>query len=141
MIKSLKIALAGAALSLPLLTISGDNAAAQNNNLCANNVFINSVFVSGATFVDGQNRFEYSLQVQNQSAVARSVTITLSGFPRDVTLFSPSLPIQRLGSYEQQTIRFGSGTNANISLGTVSVVHDNGAGRAPFIRLTQCRPV
>lgn len=139
MTRMMKAAMA-AALALPVLAATAPEASAQNAAACTNRVFINPIHVSGSSFVNGQNAFEYSLQVQNQSQQARFVTICFHGFPRDVTLSSPTLAPVRLDPYQQQTIKFGNGTNNNITLSTVGVMQDQTAGRNPYVRLSRCSP-
>lgn len=131
-----KAALAAAALSLPMLAGTGGEAAAQGATACASRMFVNSIYTNGV----GQNQFEYFIQVQNRSAERRTVTLTFSGMPHDVTLFSATLPNIPLNPYQQETIRFGRGTSTNnLTLGVVQVATDGPApsGR-PAVRLTNC---
>lgn len=137
----LKAAMAAAALAVPMLAMSAGDASAQNAAACTGRVFVNSIYVSNATFVNGENRFEYSIQVQNQSPVARSVTITFVGFPRDIGVDEPRTRTLTLSSQQQVTVKFGSGTNNNVTLATVGVVQDQAAGRNPYVRLSRCNPV
>ena len=142
MTKSFKTALAAAAVALPALTMLGDGAEAQTASACTGKVFVNSIYVSGSSFMNGQNRFEYSLQVQNQSAVPRSVTLTFHGHLDGVTADPPRTWTVRLtGQQQQQTLKWGTGTNNNVTLSTVGVAHDQAPGRGLYVRLTRCTPI
>ncbi len=120
-----------AALLLPAAAM------AQTPNQCQGRVFIDTVYQTGT----GGNNFEYFVHIRNATRQAMTVDITLSGFPANVTLFSPSLPGIPLGPHATRSnLKFGRGTNGQISLGTVARVYDAPAGAGATVRLTNCRP-
>lgn len=102
---------------------------------CANKAFFNSIYVVGT----GANTFEYFFQIQNRSRTVIHADVRLGGFPRDVTLFSPALPGISLAPYEQKSVRFGRGTNANINMGTVASLADTTGSGRPYVSASNCR--
>lgn len=127
-----------AALSL------GAAAQAQTSTTCKNKVYVDSVYQVGT---GGQN-YEYYFQLRNGTdKPLNSVTITLAGFDKTVTLFSSHLVVAKQGGpvlgpwmSHDPAIKFGNGSNRNISVGTVRVMYDDPApaGKAS-LRVTQCR--
>lgn len=110
---------------------------AQTPNTCQGRAVIDTIYQSGV----GGNNYEYYFNVRNATRGSLTVDVTITGFPDTVALFSPSLPGIPLGSYASRSaLKFGRGTNGNISVGTVARVYDAGAGAGPTIRLTNCRP-
>lgn len=110
-----------ASLATPLV------ASAQTNTQCRGRALIDAIYQSGM----GDNRYEYFVQVRNQTSKPMKMELVFSSKPNDVTLFSPSLPGIALPSYGSKTIRFGYGKNSNINSGTVTVSYDViPAGRA-----------
>lgn len=94
---------------------------------CKGNAFIDSVYQNGM----GGTDYEYFVQVRNQTSKPIKMDLVFASLPKNVTLFSPTLPGITLQAYASQTIRFGKGTNGNINTGTVTVAYDSApAGRA-----------
>lgn len=111
-------------------------AQAQNANACQNRVFIDTIYQSGT----GGNNFEYFLHLRNATRARLTVDVTFTGFPGNVTLFSPSLPGIPIGPNATiSSLRFGRGSNGMISTGTVARTYDAAAGAGPTVRLTNCR--
>lgn len=106
-----------------------------NASLCKGRGFIDSVYQNGL----GGTDYEYMVIVRNQTSTPMTLKLDFRGFPGTVTLFSPTLPGIKLTPFGNQTIRFGRGTNGNISAGTVAVLYDGevAAGR-PAVVMSQC---
>jgi len=102
---------------------------------CKGNAFIDSIYQNGM----GGNRYEYFAQVRNQTNKPIRMDLVFASMPKTVTLFSPSLPGITLQPYASQTIRFGNGTNGNISTGTVTVAYDNAPAGRPSATLRNCQ--
>ena len=123
------------AVAVTLIALSLPGAAAAQAAICQGRVFVDSVYQTGL----GGARFEYFFLLRNQTNSRITVNVRLQDFPSNVTLFSPTLPDIPLGPYAILNLRFGQGTNPNISAGTVRVVHDAMAAGGPTIRMTNCR--
>lgn len=112
-------------------------AQAQSPNTCNNRVVIDTIYQTGT----GGNNFEYFLHLRNATRGRVTVDVTFTGFPGNVTLFSPSLPGIPIGANATiSSLRFGRGTNGQIGTVTVARVYDAAAGAGPTVRLTNCRP-
>ncbi len=112
-------------------------AQAQPVTTCNNRVVIDTIYQTGT----GGNSFEYFIHLRNATRGALTVDVTFTGFPGNVTLFSPSLPGIPIGANATiSSLRFGRGTNGQINTGTVARVYDGAAGAGPTVRLTNCRP-
>jgi hypothetical protein len=112
-------------------------AQAQNANTCNNRVVIDTIYQSGT----GRNNYEYYVHLRNATRTALTLDVTFSGFPGTVTLFSPQLPGIPIGAHAtRSSLKFGRGTNGQISTGTVARVYDAAPGGGPTVRLTNCRP-
>ena len=106
-------------------------------NACMHRVVIDTIYQTGI----GGNNYEYFFHIRNATTSGITVDVSFSGFPGNVALFSPSLPGIPMAPYAtRRSIKFGRGTNGQISVGTVARVYDSGAGAVPTIRLTNCRP-
>ena len=109
---------------------------AQVINTCQERVLIDTIYQTGT----GGNNFEYFIDLRNATNARITADVTFSGFHGTVTLFSPSLPGIPMGPNEtKSSLRFGRGTNGQISTGTVARVYDTPAGAGPAVRLTNCR--
>lgn len=123
------------AATLAMIGMAGQ-ASAQTANTCQGRAVIDTIYQKGI----GGSNYEYFFNVRNATRSALTVDISITGFPAGVTLFSPSLPGLPMGSYATRSaLKFGRGTNSNISVGTVARAYDAAAGAGPAIRLTNCR--
>ncbi|HRK38762.1 MAG TPA: hypothetical protein PK347_10260 [Burkholderiaceae bacterium] len=120
---------------LGTLCVLACSLAHANTAVCKGRGFIDSVYQNGL----GGTDYEYMVIVRNQTSTPMKLQLAFRGFPNTVTLFSPTLPGITLSAHGSQTIRFGKGTNGNISMGTVAVLYDGevAAGR-PAVVMSQC---
>lgn len=94
---------------------------------CKGRAFIDSIYQNGM----GGSDYEYFVQVRNQTSQPIKMDLVFTSPPKNVTLFSPTLPGITLQPYASQTIKFGKGTNGNINTGTLVVGYDSvPAGKA-----------
>ena len=121
-------ALLSAALVLPF------SVQAQAPGTCQGVGFVDSVYQTGL----GGSDYEYHVIVRNQGSTPMQWTLTFSGFPNNVTLFSPVLTGGTLQPFASETIKFGRGTNGNISQSTVRVAYDTPPARGPAATLSKC---
>jgi hypothetical protein len=122
--------LLGAAAVLPA------PAQAQGGAACQGRVFIDAVLQNGT----GGNNYEYFFHIRNGTGSVVTADVQLQNFPSDVTLFSASLPGIRIEPHATiSMVRFGRGTNGNISNATVRVAYDGAAASGPTIRAQNCR--
>lgn len=123
-------ALLGAAAMLP------QAAQAQGAGACQGRVFVDAVLQNGT----GGNNYEYFFHIRNATGQAVTADVLLQNFPPDVTLFSATLPGIRMEPYATVSmVRFGRGTNGNISNATVRAAYDGAATSGPTIRARNCR--
>lgn len=118
-----------------LLACAAVPAAAQTGTQCQGRAVLDAVYQVGLA----GGRYEYFLMLRNATAQRLVAEIAFSGFPANVQLFSASLPGVVLAPRATQSIRFGTGTNGNINLGTVQRVTDAAAASGATIRLRGCR--
>ncbi|MBY0336695.1 MAG: hypothetical protein K2X11_08780 [Acetobacteraceae bacterium] len=126
-----------ALLVAALLAGAGAGSAQAQGTTCQGRVFVDSVYQTGV----GGDRFEYFFVLRNQTNQRVTADLAFSGFPSNVTLFSPSLPNVAMGpnATVSPNTRFGNGTNNNISAQTVRVVYDAAPPAGAAIRVTNCR--
>lgn len=129
-----------AAASLAVLAggiAAPQGAQAQPVTTCNNRVVIDTIYQTGI----GGSNYEYFIHLRNATPAALTVDVSFTGFPGNVTVFSPALPGIPIGANAtRSSLRFGRGTNGQISTGTVARVYDAPAGAGPTVRLTNCRP-
>jgi hypothetical protein len=132
-----KSIIAAAALAALASGIAAPQTAqAQAAATCQGRVVIDTIYQTGL----GGNNYEYFIHLRNATRTALTVDVTFTGFPGTVTLFSPSLPGIPIGANAtRSSLKFGRGTNGQISTGTVARVYDAAAGAGPTVRLTNCR--
>jgi hypothetical protein len=119
-----------------LLTAASSQALAQTAATCKGKVAVDTVYQVST----GSGQFEYSVQLRNSTAAPIAVTLNFSGFPSNVSLFSPMLPNISLKNYATQSIKFGKGANAQINTGTVKVQYDTTASTGkPTVNVISCR--
>ena len=124
-----------AAATLAVIAVSGQVRA--QSTTCQGKAVIDTVYQTNT----GSNRYEYYFNVRNATRTPLAIDVTFTGFPTNVTLFSPSLPGIPVGPFvTRAAIKFGRGTNATISPNTVARVYDTAAGTGPTVRLANCRP-
>lgn len=125
----------GLLATVGLVGLLGASLAQASTPVCKGRGFIDSVYQNGL----GGTDFEYMVIVRNQTSSSMKFNVSFSGFPDSVSLFSPSLPGVTLAPHASQTIRFGRGTNGNISTGTVAVLYDRevAVGR-PAVVMAHC---
>jgi hypothetical protein len=87
----------------------------------------------------GAGQYDYFVRLHNVTKNLTQWTLTLSGFPTTVTVFSPVLTGGSLKGGASEAVRFGKGTNATIGIHSVQRVYDavGGSGR-PAAALTEC---
>lgn len=107
---------------------------AQSPGTCKDVGFVDSVYQTGL----GGSDYEYHVIVRNQGSMPMQWTLTFAGFPSNVTLFSPVLTGGTLQPFSSETLKFGRGTNGNISQSTVTVGYDTPPARRPSVTLSKC---
>jgi len=107
---------------------------AQAATACQGRLFIDSVYQVGL----GGTDYEYMIIIRNQTSQTAPWRLNFANFPKNVTLFSPQL-IGSLPAFGNTTIRFGKGTNGNISMSTVTIGYDRKpSGAKPSAYMTNC---
>ena len=126
-----------AAAVLAAIGMTGQAQAQASPTTCQGRVVVDTIYQTGI----GGNNFEYFIHLRNATRARITADVTFSGFPAGaVTLFSPSLPgIPIDANATRSSLKFGRGTNGQISTGTVARVYDAAAGAGPTVRLTNCR--
>lgn len=124
------------ALAAAMLCLAATGARAQGPHACQGRVAVDTIH----QVATGGGAFEYFLQLRNATAQRITVDVQFIGFPHNVSLFAPSLSLITIAPHAiLPPLRFGRGTNAQVSLGTVARVHDAGGGHGPAVRLVNCR--
>ncbi|MBY0336698.1 MAG: hypothetical protein K2X11_08795 [Acetobacteraceae bacterium] len=133
---SIKRSIAAAALLAAAATAGGAAPAAAQGTQCQGRVFIDAVLQNGM----GGNEFQYFFHIRNGTGSPMTADVQLQNFPGDVQLFSPTLVnIQMQPWATVAMVRFGRGTNGNITNQTVAVAYDAGGGGGPTVRVVNCR--
>ena len=88
----------------------------------------------------GGSTYDDLIHIRNATNRSITVDVSFSGFPDNVTLFSPVLPGIPIGlDATRSSLKFGRGTSNQVSVSTVTRVSDAAAGGGPTVRLTNCR--
>lgn len=114
--------------------VASGTALAQTNVTCKGKVFVHRVFQAGPS----GDRYEYFLQLRNSTSVARSWTLTFSGFPEAITLSGPVLAGNPVPANQVRTMRFGVGTDNTISAATVAIDYDTEGTGGMRIKVAGC---
>ena len=90
--------------------------------MCKNKVAMGTVYGRQT----GPGRYEYIMQLANATKKPISWQVDFRNMPAGVNVYKPQMTsgTSPLAAGASTTIRFGSGTNANIALNTVSVGFD-----------------
>ncbi len=136
---ALRSTLGALVLAAASLGVSASPSAAQaviTAGGCKGKIFINSIYTNGI----GENQYEYFVQIQNRATKPVRWIMNFGGFPsRTVSLFSPQLVGTPLAPYAQETIKFGKGTDGNITFSTVQSIYDGPPmSNKPFARVSAC---
>jgi len=90
-------------------------------NLCKNKVFITNIYPHQT----GSGRYEYILQVQNATKKPSTYLISFRTMPTGVTVNTPTITSSSpLAPGAGASLRFATGSNANINVNSVSIGYD-----------------
>ena len=111
--------------------------AAHAQTTCKGKVSLDSVYQTSK----GAGNYEYFVQLRNASNAPVTATVQFAMFPREVSLFSSTMPNIVLKPYGNQTLKFGTGTLTTINLHTVQISYDRAAsgGSKPSVLVDRCR--
>lgn len=117
------------------LSILAPFSAHAQNGTCRDKVI--PYGIGAVASVGGQ--YDYTFRARSIGTHYLNAVVTFKNFPSTVRLNSPSYPL-RITSVAGAVIRFGRGTEPNISSNTVQVVFDNEMPRAnmPYIHVSHC---
>jgi hypothetical protein len=90
-------------------------------NACKTKVAITSIYGHQT----GPGRYEYILQLQNLTRKPVNYQIDFKNMPQGVNAYKPSVQSSSpLAAATTTSVRFGSGTNSNMTLNSVSIGYD-----------------
>jgi hypothetical protein len=85
-----------------------------------------------------QGAYEYRAFIRNLTSGSLTWTLSFGSFPGDASL-AFDRPFQGvLAPYAGETLRFGRGSSAAMTLETVEVLYDREGGVEPFMNLRDC---
>lgn len=125
-----------AILALMILAgFAGSRVEARSPTACNGRVVIQAVYQTAA----GGGRYEYRFAIRNATNQRVTADVGFSEFPPGVTLYSPVLSNIPVDPRVASEIRFGRGTNSQVSNATVRIVYDGAASSGATVRVTNCR--
>lgn len=113
-----------------------DDAAAVSNS-CKNKVQVTEV---SGTMNGGGKTFDYFMSIKNPTDKVVFVDVKYDNFPGATHLYSPIQKDVKVKPGKTQTIRFGNGTNNNMSVASLTIqVDKDKPGKKPTVSLVNCR--
>ena len=136
--KALTFALGLAVTCSPYLIAQQDaDAAPAADNSCKNKIQVTDL--SGSEQGGGKN-FDYFIQLKNVTDKTYVLDLKFDKFPESTRLYAPVQKNVKIKAKKNQTIRFGTGINNNVSPASITVqVDKEKVGKKPTISIVNCR--